>query len=616
MALAWAALLLPVIAFYILKIRLRRVPVSTSLFWDQVFEEKRPRSLWQHLRHLISLLCQLLLLGLLVLALGEPLLRGELLGRKRVVLIVDNSASMRAADVSPSRLDEAKRRAFDFIDALRAGDEMAVISAGTEPTVACGLTGHQRTLRDAVGRVRPSDGPTRVNEAVVLARRLLADHPRRRVVVVSDGCFDGAAELAKADDVTVVPISKAAGNAGITRFQARRSVVDPIGYEVLVEVQNASNEPLECRLDLDLEGEAGTQPIDAVALKIEPNDTWSRVFEKATASGGTLVARLNRADALTSDNEAHAILPRREGQAVTLVTKGDLFLEKVFQANALVSLTVTAKAPERPSGLTAFHRELPEELPSGPVLIVDPRNGCDLFDLGEPLADPIVARQQNDHPLMTHVKLADLVMPEARELTMKGPAKILAESPSGSPLLVAVERPGGKVLVLLADLEKSELPLQTAFPILATNALGWFSGNKGELQEAVSTGTVIEVELAPPSGSRLVLESPAGTTSDLVRPEGKARVPIGPLDRVGTWKVMAVPPDRSESVKPTVVQEYACNLADRRESDLRAPDAWKGVDEAAPSSGLLGRPVWFYLILVALGLAGLEWFLYQRRWIT
>ena len=37
--------------FYILKIRLRRVPVSTLLFWEQIFEEKKPRSLWQRLRH-------------------------------------------------------------------------------------------------------------------------------------------------------------------------------------------------------------------------------------------------------------------------------------------------------------------------------------------------------------------------------------------------------------------------------------------------------------------------------------------------------------------------------------------------------------------------------------
>ncbi len=618
LALAWAALLLPIIALYILKVRLRRVPVSTSLFWDQIFEEKRPRSLWQHLRHLISLLCQVLLLGLLVLALGQPLLRGELLGRKRIVLVVDNSASMRATDVSPNRLEAAKSRALGIIDALSSGDEMAVVAAGTEPTVFSGLTGHQRTLRDAVGRVGLSDGPTRVVDAVNLARRLLADHPKRRIVVVSDGCFEGADDLAGASDLMVVPVGTKAGNLGITRFQARRSLIDPVGYEVLVEVENASDETVECRLDLDLQGPTETQPIDAVALKLEPNGKYTRVFEKATANGGTLIARLTRPDALASDNEARALLPRRERQPVNLVTKGNLYLEKVFQANALVALSVSAKAPEAALGLTVFHRTPPETLPSGPVFIIDPRNGCDLFDLGEALTDPIVAKQNIESPLMTHVKIMDLVMPEARKLSTQAPAKVLAESPSGDPLLVAFERPTGKVLVLLADLEQSELPLQTAFPILATNALAWFSGNKGELQESVSTGGVVELELATPAGSRLVLLAPDGATRGLSAPQGKVKVPVGPLDQVGTWRVLAMPASETETeiAKGTELRAIACNLADRRESDLRPPEAWKGPPDSTLSSGPFGRPVWFYLIVAALGFAGLEWFLYQRRWIS
>ena len=61
-ALLWASLAIPIVIFYILKIRLRRVPVSTTLFWRQIFEEKKPRSLWQRLRHLISLLLQIVLL--------------------------------------------------------------------------------------------------------------------------------------------------------------------------------------------------------------------------------------------------------------------------------------------------------------------------------------------------------------------------------------------------------------------------------------------------------------------------------------------------------------------------------------------------------------------------
>ena len=53
-ALLWAALAIPIVIFYILKLRLRRVPVSTVIFWRQIFEEKKPRSLWQRLRHLLD----------------------------------------------------------------------------------------------------------------------------------------------------------------------------------------------------------------------------------------------------------------------------------------------------------------------------------------------------------------------------------------------------------------------------------------------------------------------------------------------------------------------------------------------------------------------------------
>ena len=73
LALAWAALAVPIVIFYILKIRLRQVPVSSTIFWRQIYDEKQPRSLWQVLRHLLSLLMQILLLLLLVLVpLAEP----------------------------------------------------------------------------------------------------------------------------------------------------------------------------------------------------------------------------------------------------------------------------------------------------------------------------------------------------------------------------------------------------------------------------------------------------------------------------------------------------------------------------------------------------------------
>src|SRR5437870_9333693 len=168
LALAWAALLIPVVVFYILKIRLRRVPVSTVIFWRQIFEEKKPRSIWQRLRHLTSLLVQLALLFLLVGALAEPFFAWEANESRRVVLVIDNSASMNAADAAPSRLGRAKDAAQRVVAGLRYRDEMAVVVAGTQPQVVCGLTGHQSTLREAIDAVGPTDGPTRLADAVAL----------------------------------------------------------------------------------------------------------------------------------------------------------------------------------------------------------------------------------------------------------------------------------------------------------------------------------------------------------------------------------------------------------------------------------------------------------------
>jgi hypothetical protein len=609
-ALLWAALAVPIVIFYILKIRLRRVPVSTTLFWRQIFEEKKPRSIWQTLRHLLSLMVQLALLGLLVLALAEPFFRSEILGARRLVLVFDNSASMNADDVAPTRLAKAKEEARRVIDGLRFRDEMAVIAAGTEPQVLCGMTGHQRTLRKALDDIPSTEGPTKVKDAVELARRLLINQKNRKVVVVTDGGFEGADDLSKDPDVQLVAVGKKTGNVGITRFQVRRSLLDPVGYEILAEVMNFSDQPVECRLEVDLNGNV----VDVVPLKLAAEGKYHHVFEKTSTEGGRVVARLNRGDALAADNQAWAILPRREVRPVTLVTRGNLFLEKVFEANKSVRLTVAKEAPKAAPAagtLSVFHRDVPAKLPPGPVMVIEPSGSCDLWQVGEKLQNPIVTQQDKDSPLMAHVRLDNVLLPEARKLKMSAPAKTLAASVNGDPLYLSVERPEGKVLVLTVDLDKGDLPLQTAFPIMVANALGWFAGTKGELHESLASGSVADWEV--PRKADYVLHSPDGRTLPL--PTDGARATLGPLDRCGVWTVDHGTADAARKDAPKPDFEVACNLADRRESDLRPPKDWKSTSTAA-LAGFGGRPLWYLLIIAAWVLAGTEWYLYQRRWIS
>ena len=627
LALAWAALAVPIVIFYILKIRLRQVPVSTTIFWRQIYDEKQPRSLWQVLRHLLSLLMQILLLLLLVLALAEPFFNWEILQARRLVLVVDNSASMRATDVAPTRLDVAKQRGERAIAGLRFRDEMAIIAAGTQPQVVLGLTGHERTLRTALAGILPSDGPTKVPEAIELGKRLLSDAKHGRVIVLTDGCFAESEKLDQDEPVELRMVGTRAANVGITNFQVRRSLLDPIGYEILTEVTNASDETVECRLDIDL----NDLPVDVIPLTLNPGQTWSKAIEKTSVNGGRLTAKIDFDDALAVDNSAVALLPKRREQRVVLVSDGNLFLRKALEVNALVRLEMTAAIPAtyEPGVLYVFHRKVPETMPAGNSLVIDPIAGTDLWQLGEKLENPIVTKQDSDSPLLRHVRLDNVLLPEARQLTPAEGAKSLVSALSGDPLYFSVEQAERKVLVLTVNLDEGDLTFRTAFPIMATNALGWFAGQSGELRESLASGAVTEVVLPASGTGMLTVLAPSGKVQRL--PEGIAKASLGPLDECGVWKVTADAIDGVATSKPddgtpthsvgapvpTTLVELTCNLANRAESDLRVPEALlKERPTRTLAGGWFARPVWFYLVAAAWLLATVEWFLYQRRWIS
>ncbi len=629
-ALWWVLLAVPVVIFYILKIRLKRVPVSTVIFWRQIFDEKKPRSLWQKLRHLVSLFVQLLLLALLVAALAEPYFSWEATSKRRIILVLDNSAGMKSTETAPTRWDKAKEEAAAVVQGLRFRDEMAIVAAGTQPRVVCGLTGHQKTLRETIEATPATDGPGKLADSIAVARRLVdrdQAEAESRIVVVTDAAGPDLAKVLAEEEkkpeaerakLTIIKVGAPAPNLGITQFQVRRSTVDPIGYEILVEIVNASDaDSPEFRFELTLNDD---RPIDVVPLKLKPGETWTKTNNYTTADGGQLKGRLTvkgekgsepLADALTADNAALALLPSREKLPVHLhAPAGNHFLTKVLEANSLVQLSQSKKElpKEFPAAsIKVFHRETPAKLPPGNVIVVDPQNDSDLWKLGNKIPLAIVTKQEKDSPFLLHVRLDNVILPDARQIAFTpaaGKPAALAASLQNEPLVSLIERPEGKVLVLTVDLDRSELPFRTAFPILVMNALGVFSGASGELREALATGATADVTL--PEG-QFVLKAPDGSTRPL--PKGPIQTTVGPFDTVGVWSVGGEKP----------VEEFAVNLMNKVESDLR-PDEGVPAIASAKDAGLVGgfggRPVWWYLTIAAFALAALEWYLYQRRWIS
>ena len=685
-ALTLAALALPIIALYILRVRLRRVPVSTNLFWKQIYEEKPPRSIWQHFRHLMSLLLQLLLLMLIVLAIADPYFSWQLLQARRLVIVMDNSASMRATDVKPTRLDAAKNGAIELIDGLRFRDEVAIVLAGSTPEAVVGMTSHAPTLRDAIMGIEFSDSPTSLHTAIELGHRLIGEHPHGQVLVMTDGCVEEV-DLSDSDKKNLPPdptaaaavvgeesknqetppeqtVEKAnepspveyrlfateAANVGITRLQVRRSLIDPLGYEILASVKNASASPVACRLELTL----NDIPVDVIPLQLKPEELWSRSIEKTSLDGGPLQAVLTRIvagtsdekvvsaaentkaasatnsgglDLLSTDNSAWALVSARKTQRVLVVSPGNLFLQKVFEANPLVEVTLRKDLPEQwpADSIIILHGPLPATLPSGNVFAIDSIGSCDQWDQGEVLENPIVTEQDKASPLMTHIRLDNVLVPQARQLQFKTPPHALARTLSGDIIYAEVKRPNGKCLALSVNLDSSDLAFRTAFPILVANSLGWFSGTTGEFQASMPTGEVATLAVTT-TAAHASLQSPAQKTSRVVvstpsdSESDSALVTVGPLNEVGLWKLTATgstTAQKSEGQEMDSLAEVAVNLASERETDLRPlKELLDSPQSKTIMAGWFGKPLWFYLIILACVLICAEWFLYQRRFIS
>lgn len=629
LALLLALIAIPIVIFYILKVRLRRVPVSTNLFWNQIFEDKPPKSLWQNLRYWLSLLAQLLILALLVLAIADPILSWQTKGARRLVLVMDVSASMQAAEKATTRFDSAKQAAQRVLDGVREQDQVAILTAGTGPEVVLGMGNHVPSLRRAINDLLPVDTPANLGSAVELANQLLGDAPNGQVIVFTDQDTPKSTNpdnrAKETNTVEYRAFGANASNVGITQFQSRRSMADALGYELLVEVSNASDLPIQCRLEIELD----ERPVDIFPLKLQPNETWSRTLEKTSLEGGALKATLSKFENdqgqdraknnnLDVDDIAWAILPDRVIQPVLIVSPGNLFLQKVFEANPLVRVTVQKEIPTAwpENALIVLHKLIPDPLPSNPLFIIDPDTSSSLFRVDGLIDSPLVTEQDKDSPLMTHVRLDNVMFPNTKKLTfLTQTAKPVASCVGGESLFATLAHGDKKAVVLGVNLEQSDLAFRTVFPILASNAIAWFSSQSGELSLAMAGGDTARLNRSLSAGvppENLWLISPG---LQVKRQSGST---VGPLKETGVWELFewdANGNPTAENLRTTgkLVDRYAVNLESSSETDLRNTNDSDRAPKQTSIASWFSYPPWYYLAILIGSLLVIEWGMYQRR---
>ena len=162
-----------IVLLYFLKLKRRPLEVPSTYLWHKSVEDLHVNSIWQRLRNNLLLYLQLAVVLFIVLALLRPSWQALRLSGSRLVLLIDNSASMQATDVKPSRLEEAKRRVGELIDQMHSGDSAMLISFSDTARVEQNFTDNRQQLREALAAIKPSQHSTNLSEALKLAAGLV-----------------------------------------------------------------------------------------------------------------------------------------------------------------------------------------------------------------------------------------------------------------------------------------------------------------------------------------------------------------------------------------------------------------------------------------------------------
>lgn len=491
----WGLLMtVPIIFWHLAKPRPRRVSVSTLMFWDQVVAGRSMDVARSGGVDWISLCLQLLVIGGLVGALCRP--RFVSSAGATTVIVIDNSLSMTAGAPARSPLQQAKRRAKQLVRSTSG--EIQVLTASRVAPVAMGLTRDRSAVTRAIDSIE-AEADTRLSASVGLATSWHERTEPSWTVVLTDATAGGIGQLAGLTDVDVEAFSlPETDNVAITRFVARRDMVDALEFEVLVELVNYGARMTESILEMSL----GDQLIDRFATRLAAGQTWREVRRYATSEGGELVCRIDTEDALAADNVARTDVIRHKTLPVSLIGPRSYFLEEVFRAVPHIKLDV---APEPPTSypanaLLVFHQTVPREVIDGPTLIVNPTADFTGVRVGDELVDTMVARQVTSGPLMAHLDLEGFEMWGARALAIDRAHKPLAMTRAGEPIYFQLSEEGGRTIVLNADLDRADLPLRTAFPILISNVVATCRGVDTEPLVTGPLAGLSESALQPVSG--------------------------------------------------------------------------------------------------------------------
>lgn len=627
-----------IVLLYILKLRRKKVRISSTLLWETVISDTRANAPWQKLRKNLLMFIQILALLLLALALARPFIFGSAKAGGKVVVVIDTSASMLATDESPDRLGKAIELARRAVGDLGPAEEGMLIAAGSTPQLLASFSRDKRQLLGALEDVRQyAGGEADVDAALKLASSVTSGS-QARAIVISDGALPELDPLAVRDlRLSYTRVGSESANMAITGAGARQNPFTG-QYDLFAAVQSYESAPVE----VDVVVNRGTETVDVRTVEIEPGERQEVNLTGLGYSPEPYEISLDRKDLLDEDNRAYVTLPEERPLNVALCTRGEsILLRKALENVRGVVLSEytdgrlyvpegvpdavkidcwvvdgDAAAPEDTVSSYVFfntsqHLALP--VVAGPEAVLD-------FSADPPVI-PMVVGLDRSSPLLRYVSIGDIKLKSMRRCQLLPWGKAVVDGSEG-PLVVTGDNNGQRTVYVAFNAYESDFPLRAGFPIFLANALR-FLGSSG----AASSGRTV------PAGSQVDMLSPPLAVKAEVSGPARSLQEIGLASRSFTLRGLYHPgvytvDYRDEAGKPVGQVQVPVSLVNAEESNITPAETLRvtGVVAALASGGKaateeiramkdvrVNREFFTWLILAMMGIICIEWLIFHTR---
>jgi len=641
---------------------LRRHSTTPHPFSSLMFFEQRTQSSIRHrrLRYLLLLSFRVAVLVLLALAFANPYIKRTVAssGERRMLLVIDNSFSMRAGP----RLSDAKREAVSVLNSRHPAEGAQIAALGSELHVLTQPIQDSAVLRAAVDSIEPGDARGSFGELARAVRSIEeAAHAPIELHLFSDmqktDMPASLAEMALPPHVSLIlhPVAKdTLPNWAVESVQAPSQVWDPKKAHVEAVIAGYHTPAASRMASLVVNGKI----VDSRKVDVPAGGRATAVFPSLNVPYGwsRCEVRIDSADSLAADDNYLFAVERSDPEPVLFIhesadSRSPLYFGSALASAAEASFTLDSVPVDRASSTVLskyafvvlsdvislpapFENDLLRYVRGGgsvliaagtsaahrariPVLDETVIEAHDYSRNGERFAT--VAETDSSHPsLQSSEGWAGVKFYYAVAVDPSS-SRVIARLTDHTPLLLDKKIGEGHSLLFASGLDDltNDFPVQPVFVPFVRQVARYLSGTEEQkgsrlvdsfLELRTTKEEAVSVEVIDPAGHRpLSLKEAASTQSYQLRSAGfySVRLANGRQDLVGV-------------------------NADRRESDLEpipedtltlwggkgGPDSQHQANLGEHQDQERPRSLWWYAMVVVLVAALGESLLAGRYLVT